>query len=117
MSDITLYLRPLFVTTCKERVPWVLRCALVGIRNTTALVTSKAVKGPTLLSAQKMSGTAFYLRSRFVTTCKECVLFELRCALVGIRSTTALVTSKAVKGPTLLSARASEGIRKNFYLK
>ncbi|KAL2728760.1 hypothetical protein V1478_006392 [Vespula squamosa] len=117
MSDTTFYLRSSFVTTSRESIPRELRCALVEIQSKTALVTSKSAEGPTLLSAHAMSDTTFYLRSRFVTTSRESIPRELRCALVEIQSKTALVTSKSAEGPTLLSAHASERIRENFYLK
>ncbi|KAL2730956.1 hypothetical protein V1478_005369 [Vespula squamosa] len=120
-SDTAFYLHPLFPPTCKERIPWELRCALVEIQSKTALVTTKSIKGPTLLSAraceglrkiERTSDTAFYLHPLFPPTCKERIPWELRCALVEIQSKTALVTTKSIKGPTLLSARACEGLRK-----
>ncbi|KAL2729011.1 hypothetical protein V1478_006643 [Vespula squamosa] len=90
MSDIILYLRSLFVITRKERIPWELRCALIGIQNKTELVTTKSVKGPTLLSRAtadcRMSDIILYLHSFFVITCKERIPWELRCALIGIQS-------------------------------
>ncbi|KAL2725253.1 hypothetical protein V1478_007926 [Vespula squamosa] len=101
MSDITLYLHSLFVTTRKERILWELRCALVEIQSKTAV------------KIERMSDTAFYLHSLFVTTRKERIPWELRCALVEIQSKTAVVTTKSIKGPTLFSARASEGLSRN----
>ncbi|KAL2740801.1 hypothetical protein V1478_000942 [Vespula squamosa] len=32
MRGVILHLRSLFVITCKERIPWELRCALLGIQ-------------------------------------------------------------------------------------
>ncbi|KAL2722624.1 hypothetical protein V1478_009487 [Vespula squamosa] len=124
MSDTTFYLRSLFLITSMKSIPRELRCVLVGSQSKTALVILKVVKGPTLLSArasegkiEKMSDTTFYLRSLFLITSRKRIPRELRCVLVGSQSKTALVILKVVKGPTLLSARASEGVPRNSNLK
>ncbi|KAL2715105.1 hypothetical protein V1478_014803 [Vespula squamosa] len=103
-SDITLYLRPLFVITCKERIPWELRCFLVGSRNKTEAIIVKVGQRSDFVVArirrshniEKKSDITLYLRPLFVITCKERILWELRCVLVGSQSKTMLVIGKVV---------------------
>ncbi|KAL2722696.1 hypothetical protein V1478_009559 [Vespula squamosa] len=62
MSNITFYLRSLYVITTRESVPWQLRCALLGSQTKTEL------------NIEGMSNITFYLRSFFVITTRERIL-------------------------------------------
>ncbi|KAL2749957.1 hypothetical protein V1477_002028 [Vespula maculifrons] len=103
MNDIIMYLHRLFSITSKECVLRELRCVLVEIQNKTEPVAVKV--GPPILSLRnayrengdvysskfkarlnQMSDIIIYLHYLFSITCGECLLRDLRCVLVEIRS-------------------------------
>ncbi|KAL2744824.1 hypothetical protein V1477_007366 [Vespula maculifrons] len=103
MSDIIIYLHYLFSITCGECLLRDLRFVLVEIQSKTEPVTV----GPLILSSrniERMSDIIIYLHYLFSITCGECLLRDLRCVLVEIRSKTEPVTV----GKLILSSRNIE---------